>query len=144
SAAAATSREGHLSGFHPVAPHAPECLGAFVIWTDFKCPTRSTLQIRCRRTALRARRSRIRAPITGKHDVSSLFQMDCENRSAVAHPKLRRSSDVVATSRAGHRSRERKPSFDPRIAGLEEILRAPDCVFPKWTLQASLPLSRRN
>src|SRR5262252_6045474 len=23
-------------------------------------------------------------PITGKHDVSSLFQMDCENRSAVA------------------------------------------------------------
>src|SRR6516225_3775707 len=28
--------------------------------------------------------------ITGKHDVSSLFQMDCENRSAVAHPKLRR------------------------------------------------------
>src|SRR6516165_2263925 len=29
-------------------------------------------------------------PITGKHDVSSLFQMDCENRSAVAHPKLRR------------------------------------------------------
>jgi hypothetical protein len=27
----------------------------------FKCPTRSTLQIRCRRTALRARRSRIRA-----------------------------------------------------------------------------------
>src|SRR5262245_21621246 len=61
SAAVATSLEGHLSGFHPVAPHAPECLGAFVIWTDFKCPTRSTLQIRCRRTALRARRSRIRA-----------------------------------------------------------------------------------
>src|SRR5215467_14236225 len=61
SSAVATSREGHLSGFHPVAPHAPECLGAFVIWTDFKCPTRSTLQIRCRRTALRARRSRIRA-----------------------------------------------------------------------------------
>ena len=27
----------------------------------FKCPTRSTLQIRCRRTALQARRSRIRA-----------------------------------------------------------------------------------
>src|SRR5262249_29403555 len=61
SAAVATSREGHLSGLHPVAPHAPECLGAFVIWTDFKCPIRSTLQIRCRRTALRARRSRIRA-----------------------------------------------------------------------------------
>src|SRR5262245_24345394 len=38
SAAVATSREGHLSGFHPVAPHAPECLGAFVIWTDFKMP----------------------------------------------------------------------------------------------------------
>jgi hypothetical protein len=37
-------------------------------------------------------------PITGKHDVSSLFQMDCENRSAVAHPKLR-SSAVAATSR---------------------------------------------
>src|SRR5262249_562285 len=29
--------------------------------TDFKCPTRSTLQIRCRRTAIQARRSRIRA-----------------------------------------------------------------------------------
>src|SRR5215475_2619141 len=28
---------------------------------SFKCPIRSTLQIRCRRTALRARQSRIRA-----------------------------------------------------------------------------------
>src|SRR6516225_1785728 len=45
--------------------------------TDFKCPTRSTLQIRCRRTALRARRSHIRANADyRKHDVSSLFQMD--------------------------------------------------------------------
>src|SRR6516164_4683400 len=42
-------------------------------------------------------------PITGKHDVSSLFQMDCENRPAVAPRSLRRSSAAVATSREGHR-----------------------------------------
>src|SRR6516225_9630389 len=69
------------------------------------------------------------------------------------------SSAVVATSRAGHRSRgldregqhrsasseppQRKLGFDPRYAGLEEILRAPGCAFPKWILQASLWLSRR-
>jgi hypothetical protein len=35
-------------------------------------------------------------PITGKHDVLSLFQMDHENRSAVAHPKLRRMGLLLA------------------------------------------------
>jgi len=35
-------------------------------------------------------------PITGKHDVLSLFQMDYENRSAVAHPKLRRMGLLLA------------------------------------------------
>src|SRR5215467_906355 len=46
-------------------------------------------------------------PITGKHDVSSLLQMDCENRSAVARPKLRRSSAAVATSREGRRRQDK-------------------------------------
>src|SRR5215471_13248738 len=45
--------------------------------------------------------------------------MDCENRSAVAHPKFRRSSAVVATSRAGHRSRGIRPGRPaPAIGGL--------------------------
>src|SRR5262249_6911983 len=36
-------------------------LACVICERGFKCPTRSTLQLRCRRTALRARRSRIRA-----------------------------------------------------------------------------------
>jgi hypothetical protein len=41
-----------------------------------------------------------------------------------------RDRDGTAGS-ASNEASQRKPSFDPRIAGLEEILRAPDCVFPK-------------
>jgi hypothetical protein len=100
-------------------------------------------------------------PITGKHDVSSLFQMDCENRSAVAPEaqavfcrrrdqprrppaKIRPGRPALGDGTASSEASQQKPSFDPRIAGLEEILRAPDCAFPKWILQASLWLSRRT
>src|SRR5262249_7477448 len=77
-------------------------------------------------------------------------------------PALRRSSAAVATSRkattskdqagqasagdgtASSEASQRKPSFDPRIAGLEAILHALGCAFPKWILQASLwPRDRR-
>jgi hypothetical protein len=36
-------------------------------------------------------------PITGKHDVLSLFQMDYENRSAVAHPEAQARMGLLLT-----------------------------------------------
>jgi hypothetical protein len=48
----------------------------------------------------------------------------CQDQAARAV----RTGDGSASSEAS----QRKLSFDPRIAGLAEILSAPDCVFPKW------------
>src|SRR5215468_219052 len=56
----------------------------------FKCPTRSTLQIRCRRTALRARRSRIRA----NADYRKALDSHPSERTAAAATSIRFTSQL--------------------------------------------------
>jgi hypothetical protein len=57
--------------------------------------------------------------------------LGCARAAASAfHLAAEQSNELRASSEMF----QRKPSFDRRFAGLEEILSAPDCVFPKQIL----------
>jgi len=61
----------------------------------FKCPTRSTLQIRCRRTALRARRSlRARARAVGREAQGKRHQA-CGTNALTIYPTARTNVDCI-------------------------------------------------